>query len=187
MSGGILFEEVDDLGGVDEPLVPVNGFFLGKIVMGDGATAFFDGAARATPAIRQRNEDVFSGGAEEVTENAVKGLEMFENLKAAGGVVAFVFDRKLLDLLQVTNEIGIAHYIDPKVLGFGNESPKRGFVTADIENRGAQLFGKLGKDEAGAVLTFREFFLVDGGSLHDVLAIIRVEGAGPPEFFPEAI
>jgi len=168
MSRGILFEEVDDLGGVNEPLVPVDGFLLGKVVMGDGATSFFDGAARATPAVRQGDKDILSGNAEEVTENAVKGIEVFQDFKAAGGVVALVFDRKLLDLLQVANQIGVAHDIDSKIFGIGNESTKWGFVAPDIKNRGAELFGKVGKDEAGAVLTFREFFLVDGGSHHDV-------------------
>jgi hypothetical protein len=81
VGGGVFLEEGDDLVGVDEPLVTVDGALLGEAVVSDGAAAFFDGAAGAAPAIGQGDEDVFAGGAEEVIENAVEGIEVLKDFE----------------------------------------------------------------------------------------------------------
>jgi hypothetical protein len=187
VGGGVFLEEGDDLVGVDEPLVTVDGALLGEAVVSDGAAAFFDGAAGAAPAIGQGDEDVFAGGAEEVIENAVEGIEVLKDFETAGGVVALVFNGEFFDLLEIADEVGVPDDVDAEIFDLWEEFTERSLVATDVEDGGVELVGEVGEDEAGAVLAFVELSLVDGRSDHEILAIVRVERTDPPELFPKAV
>jgi hypothetical protein len=137
VSCGVFFEEGNNLVSVDEPLVAINGTFLGEVVVSDRAAAPLDWGAGAAPAVREGDQDVFTGGSEKIFEDAVERVKVLEDFEAAGGVVAFIFDRKLLNFFEITDEIRITYDVDSVVLGIWKKLAERSLVATDIEDGGA--------------------------------------------------